>query len=124
VRETLHKVEHLPAIFIQPVSIAYVGVNSRLVAWAREDEIEFLPHLLQVAALRRVDVALTWGEPIQADVNSDRKVLAKHLEETVRRMAAEAHRSDAHRADRPSLEAGKPVTPADGGRPLPASGER
>jgi lyso-ornithine lipid O-acyltransferase len=95
VRETLRKVEHLPAIFIQPVSIAYVGANRRSATWAREDEIKFLPHLLQVAALRRVDVALTWGEPMQADVSSDRKVLAKHLEETVRRMAAEAHRSDA-----------------------------
>jgi hypothetical protein len=66
-----------------------------LAVWALEDEIKFFPHLLQVARLRKIDVALTWGEPIQANVTSDRKVLAKHLEDTIRRMTAEAHRPDA-----------------------------
>jgi lyso-ornithine lipid O-acyltransferase len=91
VRETLLRAEHLPAISIQPVSVAYVGPRRRMAVWALEDEIEFFPHLLQVAALRKIDVALTWGESMQVDVNSDRKVLAKHLEETIRRMAAGAH---------------------------------
>jgi lyso-ornithine lipid O-acyltransferase len=95
VREALLRAKHLPGIFIQPVSVAYLGPKRRLAVWALEDEIKFFPHLLQVATLRKIDVALTWGEPIQADVSSDRKVLAKRLEETIRRMATEARRPNA-----------------------------
>jgi hypothetical protein len=64
-----------------------------MAVWALEDEIPFFPHLLQVAGLRRIDVVLTWGEPMPADLSADRKALAKRLEETVRRMVAEAHQS-------------------------------
>jgi 1-acyl-sn-glycerol-3-phosphate acyltransferase len=97
VHETLRRDARLPAIFIQPVSVTYVGPNRRLAIWALEDEIPFFAHLLQVASLRRIDVALTWEVPVQADMNSDRKVLAKRLEETVRRSVADAHRSDSSR---------------------------
>jgi lyso-ornithine lipid O-acyltransferase len=93
VHETLRRDERLPEIFIQPVSVTYVGPKRRLAVWALEDEIPFFAHLLQVAGLRRIDVALTWGEPIPAGLKSDRKVLAKRLEETVRRLVADAHRS-------------------------------
>ena len=93
VRKTLGRAEHLPAMFIQPVSVAYFGPNRRQAAWALEDEIPFFPHLLQVAGLRRIDVALTWGQPISADRRSDRKILAKWLEETVRGLVDEAHQS-------------------------------
>jgi lyso-ornithine lipid O-acyltransferase len=90
VREILREAEHLPAILIQPISVAYVGPERRLAAWALEDEIEFVPHLIQVVGLRRIDVALTWEDPIPAEVSSDRKALSKQLEETVRRSVAEA----------------------------------
>lgn len=89
VRETLHGAEHLPAIFIQPVSVVYVGPKRRLAAWAREDETPFVSHLVQVVGLRRIDVALSWEDPIPADINADRKVLAKRLEEAVRHSVSE-----------------------------------
>jgi len=89
-RETLRKKEDLTAICIQPVSVAYVGPNRRLAVWALEDEIKFFPHLLQVAGLRHIDVALTWAEPVLVDINSDRKVLTKQLEETVRQLTSQA----------------------------------
>jgi 1-acyl-sn-glycerol-3-phosphate acyltransferase len=95
VHETLHSAERLPAIFIQPVSVAYVGPERRLAVWALEDEIKFFPHLLQVVGLHRIEVALTWGEPIPADMSCDRKILAKRVEEAVRRMVAEANESQA-----------------------------
>jgi len=47
------------------------------------------------AGLRQIDVALARGEPMPADMSSDRKELAKGLEQTVRRMVAEAHQSQA-----------------------------
>jgi len=90
VHETLRREERLPAIFIQPVSVTYVGPNRRQAVWALEDEISFFRHLLQVAGLRRIDVALTWGDPVPADMSSDRKILAKRLEDTVRGQVAEA----------------------------------
>jgi lyso-ornithine lipid O-acyltransferase len=93
VRETLLRAENLPAIFIQPVSVTYVGPNRRSAVWALEDEIKFFPHLLQVAGLGRIEVVVTWGEPISADRDSDRKMLARRLEETVRQMVAETHKS-------------------------------
>jgi hypothetical protein len=64
-----------------------------LAVWAREDEIPFFPHLLQVAGLRRIEVALRWGDALPAEMNSDRKALAKRLEQTVRQFVAEAHES-------------------------------
>jgi 1-acyl-sn-glycerol-3-phosphate acyltransferase len=94
VHETLRRAERLPAVFVQPVAITYVGPNRKLAVWAREDETPFFAHLLQVAGLRRIDVTLTWGELMPADMSSDRKALAKRLEETVRRLVAEAHESD------------------------------
>jgi len=95
VHEALRREERLSAIFVQPVSVTYVGPNRRSAVWALEDEIPFFPHLLQVAGLRQIDVALTWGEPMPADMSSDRKELAKGLEQTVRRMVAEVHQSQA-----------------------------
>lgn len=93
-REAARKDKRLPSIFIQPVSVVYVGHNRRLAVWALEDEIPFFPHLLRVAGLCRIDVILTWGEPIEADQGSDRKALTKRLEETVRQLTAEAASGD------------------------------
>jgi 1-acyl-sn-glycerol-3-phosphate acyltransferase len=93
VHETLRREERLPEMFIQPLSVTYVGPKRRLAVWALEDETPFFQHLMRVACLRRIDVALTWGEPIPVDIKSDRKVLTKRLEETVRRSVADAHRS-------------------------------
>jgi len=67
VPETLRKVDHLHAIYVQPVSVRYTGPNRRLAAWAREDDSSFFSHLLQVIRLRRVDVTLRWNAPIPAD---------------------------------------------------------
>jgi hypothetical protein len=85
----------LPAVTIQPLAITYVGASGKLAVWAREDETAFFPHLLQVAALRQIDVLLTWGEPITADTKSDRKELTRQLEGAVRRLVLEANASNA-----------------------------
>lgn len=91
VHAALRREPLLPAIFMQPVSVTYVGPNRRAAVWALEDEIPFFSHLLQVAAMRRIDVALAWGEPVPADTSSDRKALASRLEQAVRTMVADAH---------------------------------
>jgi len=93
VHAALRRQPRLPAIFMQPVSVTYVGPNRRGAVWALEDEIPFFPHLLQVAAMRRIEVVVAWGEPVSADVGSDRKALAGELEQAVRAMVADAHQS-------------------------------
>ena len=94
VHETLRRATDLPAVTIQPLAITYVGANGKLAVWAREDATAFFPHLLQVAALHQIDVLLTWGEPITADTNSDRKELTRQLEGAVRRLVLEANASN------------------------------
>jgi lyso-ornithine lipid O-acyltransferase len=93
VHAALRREPHMSAIFVQPVSVTYVGANRRSAVWALEDEIPFFSHLLRVANMRRINVAVTWGEPVPADMNSDRKALTKGLEQTVRAMVADAHQS-------------------------------
>jgi lyso-ornithine lipid O-acyltransferase len=94
VHETLRRAADLSALTIQPLAITYVGANGKLAVWAREDATPFFPHLLQVAALRQIDVLLMWGEPMTADPNSDRKELTRQLEGAVRRLVLEAHASN------------------------------
>lgn len=96
VHETLRRATELPEVTIQPLAITYVGANGKLAVWAREDETAFFPHLLQVAALHQIDVRLTWGEPITADTNSNRKELTRQLEAAVRRLVLEANASNAY----------------------------
>jgi 1-acyl-sn-glycerol-3-phosphate acyltransferase len=93
VHAALRREPSLAAVCVQPVCVTYVGPNRRAAVWALEDDIAFFPHLLQVAAMRRIDVALAWGEPVTADMSSDRKTLARELEQAVRAMVADAHRS-------------------------------
>jgi lyso-ornithine lipid O-acyltransferase len=95
VHETLRRATDLPALTIQPLAVTYVGANGELAIWARENETAFFPHLLQVATLQRIDVLLTWGKPITADKNSDRKELTRQLEDAVRRLVVEANASHA-----------------------------
>lgn len=77
-------------MFIQPVSLAYVGPNRQSAVWAREDHTPFVPHLLQVIRCRRIDAALAFGEPVAADKNADRKALAQRLQGAIRQSIAEA----------------------------------
>ena len=101
VYETLRRAAELPTLAIQPLAITYVGANRKLAVWTREDETPFFAHLLQVAALRRIDVVLAWGEPMTADPNSDRKELTRQLEGAVRRLVVEANASNASSAAKP-----------------------
>jgi lyso-ornithine lipid O-acyltransferase len=94
VHETLRRATNLPSLAIQPVAIAYLGPNRKLVVWSREDETPFFKHLLQVAGLRRIDILVTWGELTTACLSSDRKQLTKQLEQSVRQMVGEANASN------------------------------
>jgi 1-acyl-sn-glycerol-3-phosphate acyltransferase len=50
------------------------------------------PHLRHLVARGAIDVRLSWGEPIAYDEMSDRKAVARGLEEEVRALTAAALR--------------------------------
>ncbi len=82
---------------LQPVSIAYTklnglpaGRNQRAhIAWY--GDMELIPHLRDVFMGGAIDVTISFGEPEPFEARSNRKTMAKKLEDTCRRMTYEAH---------------------------------
>jgi lyso-ornithine lipid O-acyltransferase len=80
------------AVFVQPVSIAYVGANGialgrfgrPLAAWP--GDVALMPHLAAFLREGAVDVDISFGEPIRVTPGSDRKAVARACEAEVRRM--------------------------------------
>jgi lyso-ornithine lipid O-acyltransferase len=97
-RDALADAEHVQRVWIQPLSIAYtrlqglpLGRQHRpLVAWYGGAPL--WPHLLGICQRGGIDVVITWGEPVAFDETSDRKIIARSLETTIRRMTAQALR--------------------------------
>lgn len=85
-------------VFVQPLAIAYVGLDGvpagrqhrPLLAWY--GAMDLLPHLRDVIRHGAVDVTVTWGEPIACQHDTDRKALARALEQTARGLLARALR--------------------------------
>ena len=97
-RDTLAEASYVRRVWIQPLSIAYIGMlglplgrlHRPVVAWY--GDLTLLPHLAGVGRRRAFDVTLTWGEPVAFDANSDRKVVTRTLEHAVRRLTTGALR--------------------------------
>jgi lyso-ornithine lipid O-acyltransferase len=108
-RDALAEAEHTGRVWIQPLSVAYTGVLGLplgrryrpLVAWY--GDMDLLPHLSSLIRRGAVDVTLSWGEPVAFDETSDRKAIAKTLEQTVRRLTAAALRGRDISATAPSV---------------------
>ena len=79
-------------VLIQPVSIGYtlqhgipMGRQHRpLVAWY--GDLDFMPHIKALIARGAIDAVISYGEPIATDGGTDRKILAKQLEDAVRQL--------------------------------------
>jgi lyso-ornithine lipid O-acyltransferase len=86
------------SILIQPMSICYTGLHGipmgrqhrPLVAWY--GDLDFMPHIKAFIEQGAVDALVTYGEPVPADRNIDRKAMTKQLEGAVRRLSAAALR--------------------------------
>jgi len=97
-RDALAEADHTNRVWLQPMSIAYTGLlgiplgrqHRPLIAWY--GDFKMIPHLTGVMRRGGVDVTLTWGEPVPFDETSDRKAVARTLEERVRRLTTEALR--------------------------------
>jgi lyso-ornithine lipid O-acyltransferase len=84
--------EHVKRVWIQPLSAVYtamlglpLGRQSRChVSWY--GGMSLLPHLRQLVARGAIDVVVSWGDPVAYDAFSDRKAVARLIEENVRAM--------------------------------------
>jgi lyso-ornithine lipid O-acyltransferase len=102
-RDALAEAEHCGRVLIQPLSVAYTRLGGvpigrlrrPLVAWY--GDMDLMPHLMRLLREGALDVVLTWGEPVAYEAQTDRKVVAKSLEMTVRRLTLAALRE--RRAD-------------------------
>jgi lyso-ornithine lipid O-acyltransferase len=82
---------------LQPVSIAYTklnglpaGRNQRAhIAWY--GDMDLIPHLRDVFMGGAIDVTISFGEAHMFDAQTNRKIMAKKLEDECRRMTYEAH---------------------------------
>jgi 1-acyl-sn-glycerol-3-phosphate acyltransferase len=97
-RDAVAEAGHVKRVWIQPLSVVYtamlglpLGRQSRgRVAWYGATSL--LPHLRQLVARGAIDVTVSWGVPVAYDEFSDRKTLARQLEDDVRAMTVAALR--------------------------------
>ena len=86
------------SILMQPMAITYIrqhglpmGRQHRpLVAWY--GDLDFMPHIKAFIERGAVDALVTYGDPVPADRDIDRKAMSKRLEETVRELLVTALR--------------------------------
>jgi 1-acyl-sn-glycerol-3-phosphate acyltransferase len=116
-RDAIAEAGHVERVWIQPLSVAYTAMlglplgrqNRGAVAWYGLTSL--LPHLRQLVARGAIDVTVSWGDPVPYDESSDRKAVARRLEDTVRAMTVAALRgrapcSTAHDLRLPGAAAG------------------
>lgn len=71
-----------PRIFMQPLSIAYMGAGREIAPW--HGDMDLLPHLAKVLHTRRIEAVLSWGPPVAYGAQTDRKEMTKVMENEVR----------------------------------------
>jgi len=116
--DALARIRDADAVRIQPLSIAYTALHGLplgrrqrpIVAWYGTADL--LPHLVGIGRRGAIDAVVTWGTPLVYAPGSDRKAVARALEQEVRRMtvrslrahgAPAAARTPPHRSQGPSI---------------------
>jgi 1-acyl-sn-glycerol-3-phosphate acyltransferase len=84
------------SVLIQPMSICYTGLHGipmgrqhrPLVAWY--GDLDFMPHIKAFIERGAVDAVVSYGAPVAAGGEADRKEMTKTLEGAVRRLTTAA----------------------------------
>jgi 1-acyl-sn-glycerol-3-phosphate acyltransferase len=90
-RSALFGVAREASVALQPVALAYLARNGeRLDAQGRRDvawwgDKALAPHLIEILALKSLDVRVEFGEPERPSPQENRKALARRFEQDVRR---------------------------------------
>lgn len=79
-------------VIVQPVSIAYTGVHGMpmgrfhrpIASWP--GDVELMPHLKGILKEGAIDVEIRFGEPVEVSATTNRKELARIMEERVTTM--------------------------------------
>lgn len=77
-----------PQVFMQPLSVAYTGTGREIAPW--HGVMDLLPHLAKVLRTPRIEAVLSWGVPVVYDAQTDRKEMARRLENEVRTLTLRA----------------------------------
>ena len=97
-RDALAEAAHVKRVWIQPLSVAYTGLCGLPLDRSHRNQVAWYggaalwPHLRQLVARGAVDVCVSWGEPVAYDEFSDRKKVARQLEDEVRALTIAALR--------------------------------
>ncbi len=81
---------------VQPVAIAYTGVHGMamgryfrpIASWP--GDVELMPHLKGILHEGAIDVEVRFGEPVVVTAKTDRKALARTMENRVRSLLQSA----------------------------------
>jgi 1-acyl-sn-glycerol-3-phosphate acyltransferase len=107
-RDAIAEAGHVERVWIQPLSIAYTAMLGLPLGRQRRSAVAWygltslLPHLRQLVARGAIDVTVTWGDPVPYDESSDRKIVARQLEDAVRAMTVAALRGRAPYSPQPT----------------------
>lgn len=90
------KEANVPEVVVQPVAIAYTGVHGMamgryfrpIASWP--GDVELMPHLKGILREGAIDVEVRFGEPIVVTAETDRKALARTMENRVRALLQSA----------------------------------
>jgi len=115
-------------VWVQPLSVAYKSLHGLPmgrqfrphVAWY--GDMELAGHLWGVFTEGALDVAVTWGEPVEVDATTDRKALTRDLEAAVRAMTV-ASLNGAGIPSRESAENPAPSLFSSGEKPVKAGAD-
>lgn len=75
-------------VYLQPLSVAYVGPGGEIAPW--HGDMDLLPHLARVLRTSKIEVVLSWGAAVAYDAQTDRKAIARMLENEVRALTLRA----------------------------------
>ncbi|HBQ35022.1 MAG TPA: 1-acyl-sn-glycerol-3-phosphate acyltransferase, partial [Ochrobactrum anthropi] len=90
------KEANVPEVVVQPVAIAYTGVHGMamgryfrpIASWP--GDVELMPHLKGILHEGAIDVEVRFGEPVVVTAKTDRKALARTMENRVRSLLQSA----------------------------------
>lgn len=77
-----------PQVFIQPLSVTYIGAGREIAPW--HGDMDLLRHLAKVLRTPKIEAVLSWGAPVIYDAQTDRKEMARRLEGEVRALTLHA----------------------------------
>ena len=90
-KSSLFGAAEMPGVLVQPVTLAYRGhrnlpMTRRLLpSYAWYGDMDLAPHLMNALRSGPIEVVVTWHTPLSLCGELDRKGLARHAEEDVRR---------------------------------------